>query len=93
MSQIDLYLQLQKNLVRGRNIETMVFQQWETPEGEIQGRIVITYLCGEKVIVPQNPVYTPQDREIILQQICALQEVPCYPSTPDDCELGITSLN
>lgn len=89
----NLYLQIQNNLVRGRNIETMLFESWINKQDEPEGRVVITYLCGETVILPVGPVVTPEERTVILDTICELQEQPCYPHTETPCELGITSLN
>ena len=88
----DLYLQLQKNLVRGFNIQTMNFRSW-TRNGKESGDIVITYLNGERVTVPQDPIYTPEERSVILDKILEIQEKGCYPRDGKTCELGIMSLN
>lgn len=89
----DLYLQLQKNLVRGFNIQTMEFRTWLDKEDNLKGDVVITYLCGERIRVPQDPVFTPEERQVILDKILEIQEIGCYPQGQNNCELGITSLN
>ena len=89
----DLYLQLQKNLVRGYNIQTLEFRTWFDADNQKKGDVVITYLCGERVKVPQDPVYTTEERQAILEKILEIQEAGCYPQSQSSCELGITSLN
>ena len=93
MAQVDLYLQIVKNLVRGRNIMTMYFTSYEDLNGELRGTVQIKYLCGELVQLPLETPLTPEQIDIILEQVCILQEQPCYPHTGSACELGITKLN
>ena len=93
MSQINLYLQLHTNLVRGRNIQTIHFMKYLDLEGVERETVTITYLCGEQVIIQSDQVTTPEDRLEILNKVCELQEVPCYPSSTPDCDLGITKLS
>lgn len=93
MSEIDLYLQLQKNLIRGRNIQTMEFRSYIDKEEEEHGYIDITYLCGERITVPMDPVMTPDERQDILLKVCALQDIGCYPQAENNCDLGITKLS
>lgn len=96
--EIDLYLQIQKNLVRGYNIQTLEVRSWKTSSGKVGGDIAITYLNGEFIKFPQDPVLeTPQERadflEDILNQILEIQATGCYPQSENPCELGIISLN
>lgn len=95
MSQVDLYLRLQTNLVRGRIIQHIYFTTWEDKEGNIHQNARITYLCGEIVDVPLQPVLTPDQLDKVLSDVCELQATPCYPSSGKSpcCDLGITKLS
>lgn len=93
MAQVDLYLQIEKNLVRGRNIQTIYFTTYEDLEGVLKMVVNVTYLCGEFLQLALDNVLTPEQIDTILEQVCILQEQPCYPHTESDCELGITKLN
>ena len=89
----DLYLNLAKNLVRGFNIQTLEFRDKTDKNGNPIGDIRITYLHGEVIHVPQDHVFSYEEREQILENINKIQEVGCYPQSDKPCELGVVSLN
>lgn len=89
----DLYLQIQNNMVRGYNIQTLEYQAWVNKQGVEVGSIVITYLYGERLRLNVNPALSTEDLQVILEKINAIQEAGCYPQSESTCELGITSLN
>lgn len=93
MSEANLYLQMYNNLVRGRNIQTIHFTKYTDLEGIERETVTITYLCGEKLVLNSDHATTPEDRTEILNKVCELQEVPCYPFSTPDCDLGITKLS
>jgi hypothetical protein len=89
----DLYFQIQNHLVNGYNIQTLEHRTWVNKEGVEVGDIVITYLYGERLILPVNPALSQEDLQTILEKINTIQEAGCYPQAESNCELGIKSLN